>query len=361
MSRRGSLVVGVCACLLGSFFAASSAGAQTTAPNEWTWVGGNAYTGNVPGSWGTLGVPSLENIPGIRYRASTWTDNDGNFWLFGGAGEDASNTSGWLSDLWMYSPSNGEWTWMGGGNTVGSGGRNFYPFEYTDYAGQPGNYGTLGAFAPANVPGGRGNSSSWVDNQGTFWLFGGTGVDANGVVGLLNDLWKLNPTTKQWAWMGGSNALSSNCFQPDPYETDCAAGGVYGTLGKPSAGNTPRGRKGATSWVDSQGNFWIFGGWGFDLEYQLQFYYNDLWEFSPTTGQWAWMGGSSTGEGSACIQNVELYYETCGEPGNTARWASPLRARCPEPGATLRAGRTRTAISGCSADKGSMQMAISAT
>jgi hypothetical protein len=70
---------------------------------------------------------------------------------------------------------------MGGSNTVPSGG------------GQPGVYGTFGMSAAGNDPGGRDGTSFWMDSSGNLWLFGGYGYDANGAVGLLNDLWKYQP------------------------------------------------------------------------------------------------------------------------------------------------------------------------
>ncbi len=127
-----------------------------------------------------------------------------------------------------------EWTWMGGSN-----------------AGQkPGVYGTLGTPAAGNIPGSRFSASSWSDSSGNFWLFGGVGYDGNGDYGLLNDLWEFNPSTNEWAWMGGSNMI---CF-------GAIEDGVYGTLGTPAAGNIPGCRWSASSWTDSSGNFWLFGG-----------------------------------------------------------------------------------------------------
>jgi len=64
---------------------------------------------------------------------------------------------GELSDLWKYTVSTGEWTWMNGPNIVN----------------QIGTYGTQGTPAPANVPGGRSDLFSWADPSGNFWLFGG--------------------------------------------------------------------------------------------------------------------------------------------------------------------------------------------
>jgi N-acetylneuraminic acid mutarotase len=68
---------------------------------------------------------------------------------------------------------------------------------------------------------------------------------------------------------------------------------VYGKLGVPSASNMPGARDSAVGWTDASGNLWLFGGTvnGGDAT-TLSF--NDLWEYTPSTGYWTWMGGSST-------------------------------------------------------------------
>ena len=123
--------------------------------------------------------------------------------------------------------------------------------------GQPGVYGTLGTPAATNIPGGRGGPASWTDSSGNLWLFGGVGFDANGDSGWLNDLWEFNPSTNEWAWMGGSSTIPS-CAS----EGSCGQSGVYGTLGTPTAGNVPGGRYSASSWTDSSGHPWLLGGVG---------------------------------------------------------------------------------------------------
>jgi hypothetical protein len=87
----------------------------------------------------------------------------------------------------------------------------------------------------------------------------------------------------QWTWIGGSNKVTGTYGNP----------GVYGILGKPAPGNIPGGRDSATTWTDSSGNFWLFGGEGVDANGNFG-YLNDLWELSPSTQEWMWMGGSST-------------------------------------------------------------------
>jgi hypothetical protein len=165
-----------------------------------------------------------------------------------------------LNDLWEFNPSTSQWAWMGGSSTAGSN------------DGRPGVYGTLGTPAAGNVPGGRSGASSWTDSSGNLWLFAGGGNDANNNLGYLNDLWEFSPSTNQWAWMGGSNVLSCR--------DDCGQSGVYGTLETPAAGNIPGGRDSASSWTDSSGNLWLFGGWGYDASASLGTL-NDLWMYQP--------------------------------------------------------------------------------
>lgn len=222
---------------------------------QWTWVSGSS-TPNQAGIYGTLGVAAAGNVPGARCQAVGWTDSAGNLWLFGGLGLDSTGSSQNLNDLWKYS--GGEWTWMGGSN-VGE---------------QSGVYGTLGTPAPGNFPGARALAVSWTDAAGNFWLFGGSGIDANGASDYLNDLWKYSGG--EWTWMSGANVIDQ--------------AGVYGTLGTAAASNVPGARYEAIGWTDASGNLWLFGGGaGPDSQFNPL---NDLWKYS--TGQWTWMSGSNS-------------------------------------------------------------------
>ncbi len=145
---------------------------------QWTWVGGSNTT-NQNGVYGTKGVAAASNQPGARQGSISWTDASGNIWLFGGQGYAASGSANLLNDLWKYNTNTGQWTWMGGSNTID----------------QPGVYGTQGTAAANNQPGARQNSISWSDASGNLWLFGGAGYDVNRDLDLLNDLWKYNVAT----------------------------------------------------------------------------------------------------------------------------------------------------------------------
>ncbi|MGA3100797.1 MAG: chitobiase/beta-hexosaminidase C-terminal domain-containing protein [Terracidiphilus sp.] len=258
---------------------------------EWTWMGGSSQP-NQPGVYGTLLTPSSQNIPGARYGATSWTDPSGNLWLFGGAGSDSAGNVGYLNDLWEFSSSSNQWTWMGGCTTL---------VEAFSCTGQAGIYGTLGVFASANLPGGRYGATSWMDSKGYVWIFGGYGIDSTGFEEELNDLWEFDPTKNQWAWMGGSNVPVASDYCDSGAYGCTGAPGVYGALGVPSPGNIPGSRYEASSWVDQKGNLWLFGGTGEDAtgnSYAL----NDLWEFNPSKMEWAWMGGSN-------VVNVDLGYQ----------------------------------------------------
>ena len=141
--------------------------------NEWTWVSGDKII-NQKAIYGVQGVPNASNKPGARYISNSWTDPSGELWLFGGYGYDAAN-SGYLNDLWKYSPATDIWTWAKGDNTVD----------------QLGVYGTQGLPHVSNKSGARTSSVSWTDGTGNLWLFGGYGFDGS-TSGVLNDLWKIN-------------------------------------------------------------------------------------------------------------------------------------------------------------------------
>ena len=174
LRSRVLLVAGLIAAT--SLSSHQMATAQTSAPNQWAWVGGSStivpmmYAAGRPGVYGTLGTPALGNIPGGRLGATTWTDSNGNFWFFGGGGYDAIGKNGLANDLWEFNPLTNQWAWMGGSSTWS---------DIRGYYGVPGVYGTLGTPAAGNVPGGRYFASSWTDSSGNVWLFGGSGYDAN--------------------------------------------------------------------------------------------------------------------------------------------------------------------------------------
>ena len=242
------------------------------ASGAWTWVSGS-NTIDAQGVYGTKGVAAPTNVPGARSNEMSWTDADGNLWLFGGAGTDATSNFIAFNDIWKFSPASGEWTWVGGSSTPGA----------------AGVYGTQGVAAATNMPGAREvNNVVWKDAVGDIWVFGGDGSDATGAYTRLNDLWKYSPASGEWTWVSGSplgNAIWGAPTGP--------AIGVYGTQGVAAATNVPGARLIPVTWMGADGSLWLFGGSGYDST-GGQGLLNDLWKFSPASGQWTWVGGSST-------------------------------------------------------------------
>jgi N-acetylneuraminic acid mutarotase len=152
-----------------------------------------------------------------------------------------------------------KWTWVSGSETCN----------------QTGNYSTIGSTAAGNIPGARASSVSWIDSSDNRWLFGGFGYDSAGNVDLLNDLWKFDGAN--WTWVSGSKTSNQK--------------GSYVTKGTADAGNVPGARSSSVSWIDSSGNRWLFGGFGYDSAGNVGLL-NDLWKFDGAN--WTWVNGSKT-------------------------------------------------------------------
>ena len=217
--------------------------------NEWTWMHGPQGSGSAV--FGTKGVSSPANQPaGNSHGGWSWTDLQGNLWMWGGASM--------YNSLWKYDISINEWTWMQGSNS----------------SGQAGTYGIKGVPDPANSPGVRWEGATcWTDTSGNLWMFGG----ANNNTNAFNDLWKYDVITNEWTWMNGDSTFNSPT--------------VYGTKGVEDPMNNPGGRTVYTHWTDNDNNLWLFGG-----AYSAippHGYLNDLWRYNISTNAWTWMNGSN--------------------------------------------------------------------
>jgi len=248
---------------------------------HWVWVsGGSTNLANQNGVYGTPGTAAASNIPGGRHEAVGWADANGNLWLYGGEGEDSvGTTNGILNDLWMYSITNNQWTFVMGSTTANQTGEyGLQPLVGPpDTTGAAGTAGLTGGTA-GTLPGSRWGASGWTDAGGNLWLYGGWGLDSTATNGngALNDLWVYTPNTTAgqpgtWTWVKGSNTGSDN--------------GQYGTLTRPYLTYyvwTPGGRSNGTRWVDSLGQLWLFGGEGYDSTSTTgNGYLNDLWRYVP--------------------------------------------------------------------------------
>jgi N-acetylneuraminic acid mutarotase len=250
--------------------------------NEWTWEAGSssfpsAGSGQCPsGVFGVKGTAASGNTPGGNFGGQSWTDKNGNLWLFSGSQCDSAGHAGTLNDLWMFSPTTNEWTWIAGIDVNGA---------TTNVLGI---YGTLGTASATNSPGSRQQGATWTDPTGKLWLFGGEGTDSVTAAPLpLNDLWRFDPATKEWTWENGPNTV---------IVTGTTAGnpGIYEQQGALNPNNQPGGRDQAATWLDANGNLWMFGGLGDDSTGTASLSLNDLWMYSTSVGEWIWVGGPAT-------------------------------------------------------------------
>ncbi|MEJ7913427.1 MAG: kelch repeat-containing protein, partial [Chitinophagaceae bacterium] len=176
------------------------------------------------------------------------------------------------------------WTWVHGDNTVYN----------------AGIYGSKGTPATGNQPGSRNRSTSWTDPSGNLWMFGGFGYASVGAPQSLNDLWKYDPISNQWAWISGANIVKST--------------GIYGVKGTSSSTNMPGARYGGSGWTDPGGNLWLFGGYGYAETGPAQFL-NDLWKYNPVTDEWTWMNGDKT-TNMVGISGIKGFAAASNKPGS---------------------------------------------
>ena len=265
--------------------------------NTWTWVKGPG-TPTQEGVYGVKGVPSLSNNPGARaWGCFSWTDGNGDFWLYGGDGLDAAGTEHLLNDLWRYNIANNEWTWMNGDSVLTT-------FSITSV------YGNYQQFTDSTNPGSTWEeTSAWVHNGNTLWLY-----DAL-------DLWEYDILINQWAWMKGPQLQNYT-------------GGHYGIMGVADSLNLPPARSSFASWQDANGHFYIFGGGRTDPN-------DDVWKFDATTTDWTWVGGNQLTNDTGLYG---LYCDTSYSPRPKGRYEnrSPKAIGCYD--AFLAFGGTKEAI-----------------
>ncbi|MFT3701407.1 MAG: T9SS type A sorting domain-containing protein [Agriterribacter sp.] len=152
------------------------------------------------------------------------------------------------------------WEWVSGENVADS----------------KGDYGIQGIEQKTNMPPPRSFPTGWTDNNGNLWMFGGQ-QGAPGEEVFFNDVWMYKPSQDVWVWMSGDNVYD----QPSVYASKFF-----------SFKNKPGSRRGALSWTDNDGHFWLFGGYGINDDGEKG-RLNDLWEFVPEKG-WIRIGGGAS-------------------------------------------------------------------
>lgn len=159
-----------------------------------------------------------------------------------------------LSDMWKYNPTSNEWTWVSG-----SAGYN-----------QNAVYGTKGVPDKNNFPGGRHSATTWADASGNLYMYGGYGYGTWYNAGTQDDLWRYNIENETWTWLAG-HTVGQNPR--------------YNSLGEFNSTNSPGSRYAAAGWYFNN-ELWLFDGFG-------GYHGVDVWKYSLSRNQWAWVAGSS--------------------------------------------------------------------
>lgn len=214
--------------------------------NNWTWIKGNNNASYPVSVFGTKGVPDTANTPGATLMDySKWKDSQGNFWfLFSGMHMQKI--------LWKFEIPINSWIWIDGDTTFLADSLNYFagqcnfeqeiiPFarkesrscwiDYCDNLWLMGGYadnhwqypftsndliyfnphqskwywadndtaqiifsnsGQIGISSPTNMPASRSGANGFRDNEGNFWLFGGSD---SYFIGVFSDLWIYSPDT----------------------------------------------------------------------------------------------------------------------------------------------------------------------
>ena len=270
-------------------------------------------------TWIQIMPQSGQNVVCARSGAVSWIDNIGNAYVFSGL-DGMCNNLWWvlLNDLWRYNIISNTWTkvietydprspinrtqsvaWTDANN-------NAYIFGGDVQNGGSSNdlwvYNTLSGWNRLNPiglsPHARKVSIAWSDKSGNAYIVGGAYGVFNFIFGLLNDLWKYNTSLNSWTQIPGTgvNGREQSTSWKD------SVGNIYIFGGKNSnalndlivynislntwsnvttSGTLPSARYGSISWNDNAGNGYVFGG------VNVNTYYNDLWRFDKLSSTWA--------------------------------------------------------------------------
>jgi N-acetylneuraminic acid mutarotase len=248
------------------------------ATNNWTWIKGSNTYGDLP-VYGIKNVTTALNNPGNRRASTTWIFNN-KFYMFGGHGVDKLGDLGFLNDLWQYDPATNNWTWIGG----------------SDIKNQYGVYNN----AMGNIfPGGRNSAASALIGTKLI-VFGGYGIDENGDIGALNDLWEFDIVFNEWTYKAGATIIN------DP--------GVY--IGNQT--DYPAARVGISFW-GNDGILYLRGGqiYGETNNYSM----SDFWKYEYNANQFTLISGSNT-------YNEPPVFGQLGIPNTSATPGSIINGEC---------------------------------
>ncbi|HLP18840.1 MAG TPA: hypothetical protein VK174_00990, partial [Chitinophagales bacterium] len=214
----------------------------TRSTGLWTWMSGSNVSNSLPGSLGTIGVPSVNNYPPGRMSNFFWKENNGNFRMSGGGRSSTSvgGVSSFRQDDWRFNPTTLEWTRLNGAGTFDNSPEAWVNHCDTSEENQEG---------------------ATYENRAVWKICDDIVMNYNGGIdSFSNSLWAYVTTTHQWIKI-------SEALYP----------GRRGTKGVASPLNFPTHRLGPASFKDKQGNLWLFGGWS--PIFVTTPYFNDMWKY----------------------------------------------------------------------------------
>lgn len=227
---------------------------------SWSKVSGKQQF-NQSASWGQQKTSDGNNTPGSRSDCTSWTDKNGNLWLFGGLTADPDNIglSNYYNDLWVFDIKKTQWQWVAGINK---------PNQFAD---------TLvnGKDDKGPTPSSRSNATGWYDaKRNTLWLYGGTGYGiSSSEKGGLSDMWSYAIDDGKWMKQNGGFKINT---EPD----------VFSASSTGSKLNSPGRRIGTTSWTDKSGILYLMGGYN---QFLREYIHIDrfIWKYDTETNQWS--------------------------------------------------------------------------
>mgnify|MGYP006122158769 CR=1 FL=1 len=219
-------------------------------------------------------LPSQKRSPGYRSNAYTAVapNGRGDLWLYGGEGgitQRLSNgtvittTDGDFQDVWRFNVRDQRWSHVAGPRTAMGGPPHIGCSSNVSGACEP-VYGVKGMASNASLPPAEHAGVIFrelASSGSSFFFFGGE--NGSEAIGMRNGLWRFDLDAAEWAWVSGAKGYNGAA--------------TYGSIGVPSATNTPGARYAGQGWVVG-GQGWLFGGYGLDAN-RAAGYLSDMWSF----------------------------------------------------------------------------------
>jgi hypothetical protein len=159
-----------------------------------------------------------------------------------------------------------------------AGGEGYQGYTNSSGGGPYGHSEVLNQYSPKNLPyfysyqnayGYLSDNARWNVNDEFIYVFENNSGNIN--------FWLFDTNIKQWKKL---NATSTE---------------NYGTKGVASPSNFPGPRIGTVTWVDNDGNLWMYGNAWWPKQ-------SDMWKYDRTTGMWTWMSGTESDSSSLPAQ-----------------------------------------------------------